>query len=86
VNSVANGAMITIFPNPANQSFTIQSTNKEVRYVEVINNIGEMVLRREVSYGVETIDISKLAAALYIVKVKDKNEALLFQEKLNVIR
>ena len=37
-------------------------------------------------YGVETIDISKLAAALYIVKVKDKNETLLFQEKLNVIR
>jgi len=86
VNSIANGAMIAIFPNPANQSFTIQSTNKEVRYIEVINNIGEMVLRREVSYGVETIDISKLAAALYIVKVKDKNEALLFQEKLNVIR
>jgi len=86
VNNIANGAMIAIFPNPANQSFTIQSTNKEVRFVEVINNIGEIVLKKDISFGVETIDISKLAAALYIVKVKDKNETLLFQEKLNVIR
>jgi len=64
----------------------LMSTDKNVHHLEVYNGIGELVLKREVSNGQETIDISKLAAAMYVVKVKDKSDEVLFQEKLNVIR
>ena len=79
-------SMIAIYPNPAKQSFILMSTDKNVHHLEVYNGIGELVLKREVSNGQETIDISKLAAAMYVVKVKDKSDEVLFQEKLNVIR
>jgi len=77
---------IAIYPNPAKQLFMIKSNNEEVHHLEVINDIGQIVLKREISMGIETIDISKLAAAMYVVNVKSIKNEILFHEKLNVIR
>ncbi len=86
VTTIDAANLIAIYPNPANQFFTLKSTNTAIKFIEVINNIGDIVIRKEVTSATQDFDISKLAAALYVVKVKDKNETVLYQQKLNVIK
>ena len=69
-----NTTDFSIFPNPVNGDFfTIQARNNEtIQEVELVNILGKSVKRIEFNTAVnsENININKLNAGIYIVKIK----------------
>lgn len=58
---------INVYPNPASEMITI--TNAENANITVLNILGEIVYTVENAVSNQTIDISKLAAGTYFVRV-----------------
>ena len=58
-----------VYPNPAKDIVTVQSSFK-VREIEIYNALGQVVLRKEGSQNIETIDVSNLQSGTYIVRIK----------------
>ena len=58
-----------VYPNPANDIVTVQSSFK-VKEIEIHNALGQVVLRKEGSQNIETIDVSNLQSGAYIVRIK----------------
>lgn len=58
-----------VYPNPASDIVTVQSSFK-IREMEIHNALGQVVLRKQGSQNIETIDVSNLQSGAYIVKIK----------------
>ena len=58
-----------VYPNPAKDIVTVQSSFK-VKEIEIHNTLGQVVLRKEGSQNIETIDVSNLQSGAYIVRIK----------------
>ena len=58
-----------VSPNPASDIVTVQSSFK-VKEIEIHNALGQVVLRKEGSQNIETIDVSNLQSGAYIVRIK----------------
>ena len=58
-----------VSPNPANDVVTVQSSFK-IREIEIHNTLGQVVLRKEGSQNIETIDVSNLQSGVYVVRIK----------------
>ncbi len=71
-----------VSPNPANDVVTVQSSFK-IREIEIHNALGQVVLRKEGSQNIETIDVSHLESGMYIVRIKTQrgfaNKKLIIQ-------
>jgi glucose/arabinose dehydrogenase len=61
----------SLYPNPANNSFTIKSTNgNEISKVALFDVSGKLLLSKEATKNhIQTIDISSLSNGVYIVNV-----------------
>lgn len=62
---------ITIAPNPAKNVVTITGTN--IQKIEIYNMTGSKLLEKQSAGSKETIDISKLNAGIYLVKIIKTN-------------
>ena len=62
-----------IFPNPANQSFTISLTEiqESIKQMYIIDMQGKIMLRQE-NLSDNTVNISNLPSGTYIVQVISK--------------
>ena len=61
---------ITIFPNPATSSLTIQSTNQPIANVCITNLLGQAVYSKQSTAGLQVaIDVSALPTGIYFVQV-----------------
>jgi hypothetical protein len=58
-----------VSPNPANDVVTVQSSFK-VKEIEIINALGQVVLRKEGNQNIETIEVNSLEKGTYIVRIK----------------
>ena len=58
-----------IYPNPASDIVTVQSSFK-VREIEIINTLGQVVLRKEGNQNIETLEVNSLEKGTYIVRIK----------------
>ena len=58
-----------VYPNPASDIVTVQSSFK-IREMEIHNALGQVVLRKQGSQNIETIDVSNLQSGAYIVRIK----------------
>ena len=64
------------YPNPANTSFTIESTNK-IQSITVINVIGEVVSTSSPNGNSKTtIDLTRVAKGIYFVQITDENKTV----------
>jgi hypothetical protein len=61
--------LVRLQPNPAKDIVTVQSSFK-VKEIEIHNVLGQVVLRKEGSQNIETIDVSNLQSGTYIVRIK----------------
>jgi hypothetical protein len=61
--------LVSLSPNPAKDIVTVQSSFK-VREIEIHNALGQVVLRKQGSQNIETIDVSNLQSGTYIVRIK----------------
>ena len=72
VQNVIKENTITIFPNPATTSLTIQSTNQPINEIQITNIIGQTVISMQPAVGgVQTVDVSALPGGVYFVKVNN---------------
>lgn len=68
VNDQSNSANITVFPNPAHDRLSIGCTQQSE--IEILNTQGQ-ILKRSTSQDVHaSVDVSKLPAGIYIIKIK----------------
>ena len=58
-----------VYPNPAKDIVTVQSSFK-VKEIEIHNALGQVVLRKQGSQNIETLDVSNLQSGAYIVRIK----------------
>ena len=61
--------LVSVHPNPAKDIVTVQSSFK-VREIEIINALGQVVLRKEGNQNIETIEVNSLEKGTYIVRIK----------------
>ena len=58
---------VLIYPNPSNESVTIQAKNCVVKSIELVNNLGQRI---SVVNNLNTIDVSKLASGNYLLYIE----------------
>lgn len=75
---------VSVYPNPANGSFTINNDNAEGFMTNIFGMDGQLVISTFVTPGVNTIDISSIPAGLYTIMVSNGTEV--FSNKLSVIK
>ena len=65
---------LTVYPNPANNNLTIETTEKAT--IEILNIQGQIIIQQTVQQGKTDIDISGLAKGVYILRLcsNDKTE------------
>ena len=78
INEITKEESLTLYPNPATTSFTIESTNK-IQSIKVINVIGEEIITNyesalrqaqgDRSTNNATIDVSGIAKGIYFVQI-----------------
>lgn len=73
-----------IFPNPASNQISIESTvHTPQSTVEILNTLGQMVHQSAIQNPKSEIDVSGFSKGVYLLRVKEKEEAV-FWEKLVV--
>lgn len=80
LNEVAT-AELAIFPNPAQNLLNIISANGENVQATLYDMNGRLVSTTSLSNRIE-MDITAMAAGIYVLKVKDANTALLSTERI----
>ena len=79
VPSISDAESFTIYPNPASDQLTIQtssSQNSATAIVSIINVLGQEVLSNSLSLGEgrgEVLDISNLSAGMYFLEMKTES-------------
>ena len=70
-----------LFPNPANNTFTISLNTNESGKVELFNQLGELILAKDYfSSSIQNIDVSNLNDGIYLVKFQNEKGSLQTQK------
>jgi hypothetical protein len=76
INPITNKQQkIKIYPNPANQQFTLEGESK-LGNVSVFNSVGVQVFNKQISNSYETINTENWANGIYVVRFWDKGFSL----------
>ncbi len=70
ISEITNPESLTLYPNPATTSFTIESTNK-IQSIKVVDIIGNEILsfdKLRMTQS-ETVDVSGIAKGIYFVQI-----------------
>ncbi len=70
-----NNYIINIYPNPATEYINIE-LDEEYNYLQIMNQLGEIVVKKELSSGLQNIDISNLPIGIYIVNISNIKGAI----------
>jgi hypothetical protein len=65
-------ATVSLYPNPANQSITIQTSSEKQLPIVIYNSIGEIVYKENLNRQLE-INTSTFSQGIYFVIISDKN-------------
>ena len=74
INNPEKEKEIYVFPNPTSKNITLripEEFNKQVK-LKILNSIGSCILEQNVSKE-ETIDLSRLAKGMYVVRIESEN-------------
>jgi Secretion system C-terminal sorting domain/Beta-propeller repeat len=74
--------VVSIYPNPADNKLNIRIKNeKQAIEYSIVNSFGQMVLNGKFIDEINTVDISRFAKGLYLLKVeKNKNQIFKFMK------
>jgi hypothetical protein len=80
INSVNSEFGLVVFPNPSTGIFTLQSDGPTGEYdVEVLNALGQSVLKRNQLNGTSTIDLNSAENGIYYLKVVKTNKTSIYK-------
>ncbi|HXU27037.1 MAG TPA: T9SS type A sorting domain-containing protein, partial [Bacteroidia bacterium] len=69
INQITNIGKVTVYPNPTNSNFIIETNSNEKQTLEIFDVTGKMVLNRNIT-GKTNIDVSSLDNGIYFIQVK----------------
>ncbi len=78
INNLAEGG-VEIYPVPANDKLYIKLSNSRPATLQIIDLSGQVLLSRQLTNEVETIDVSEFAKGTYIIKII-MNDALIIKK------
>ena len=86
INNVA-AASVSIYPNPATSLLNINSTeNLSGNTLQVYDVVGQLVINQTLEGNNNAINVAKLSNGTYIIRITDKENGLVSQNKFNVIK
>ena len=68
INEVEEKQKLSVYPNPTSNTLTIKTNSKTNSPIEIINYLGQTVLKQPYS---ENIDVSKLSAGCYFIRIEN---------------
>jgi hypothetical protein len=68
INKYSNGPELTVYPNPAQNNFTIQTTSTEKLTLEMFDVNGRLVLSQNIN-GTTNIDATNIVAGVYNINL-----------------
>lgn len=71
-----DAALLSIYPNPSNGTFTIETSNTGEKSIVLINALGQTVKEVTTSNNKVTVDGSNLTPGIYIVTVQTENKKI----------
>ena len=73
---------ISLYPNPTNDLLNI-SSSEEISEIEIVNVMGQVVLRKEINADKTVCDVEDLPSGVYLVRIHniDKGTESLYQHK-----
>jgi hypothetical protein len=69
VNSLVNGNNINVYPNPARRIVYITS-DREMRKLNMLSNLGQLMIKRDITGTVYQIDISAYPPGMYFLRIE----------------
>jgi hypothetical protein len=60
-----------VYPNPANNSVSIQSLS-EIGLTTIYNSIGKIIFQKNINSNEQQIDLSKLPSGIYILQTQGR--------------
>jgi hypothetical protein len=72
-NTIINNSSLTIFPNPNNGIFTINSTIEVEGTIELINELGQVVYKNRMNGLSQNLDVQNMAAGIYHLRIINGN-------------
>ncbi|MCC6252257.1 MAG: CotH kinase family protein [Bacteroidia bacterium] len=85
VNTLTNqGQKLIVYPNPAQEKITIQSSSNDLKLVKIYNILGHEVLQTMASGMQSDINLSDLSEGIYFVKATQNGEE--FSHKIIIQR
>lgn len=80
-HEIASG--FSAFPNPVQNEFTLKANSVLVGSVaSLYDMMGRVVLSHKITSEMTNFDVENLASGMYVLKVADKNGAILYQNKM----
>jgi hypothetical protein len=76
VNETALVASVSMYPNPATATVTLQTNTEGYTFIDIISMVGNKVLHVEGNQGVFEIDVAGLPKGLYVVRVNQGKEVI----------
>ena len=79
LNQISDGLEISLYPNPNNGRFIIESDRFELKDVvlEIFNEKGQLIWNREIRDQIgtlrESVDLDNAADGLYLLRVRNKS-------------
>jgi hypothetical protein len=75
LNEVTDNTLI-VYPNPANDKFTIESSNDDVQLIEIIDMNGRVMSQIQMNGTTVTVDASGMLSGIYFVKITSNNQSI----------
>jgi hypothetical protein len=73
---VSNDETMKVYPNPATDIFTIETTTTEKQLVEVFDVTGKLVLSKSIQNGKGTLDVTHLSPGIYNLSVSSPGKKI----------
>jgi aminopeptidase N len=81
INEATIDTKCLVTPNPSNGVFEIRSNNTSVKQFDVVDMTGKIILKGNITSDAR-IDITDKANGVYMLKIKDSNNNLIYSYKL----
>lgn len=77
-----NNESVTIYPNPGNGIFTIQSSEFGTRNLEIYNMVGQVIYKTTIKNSQSKIDLSSQPKGIYFIRVISENKDAISNKKI----
>ncbi|MGC9332262.1 MAG: T9SS type A sorting domain-containing protein, partial [Bacteroidales bacterium] len=73
-NITGNTTSFKIYPNPANKKVFVHMTNMDNGNIELVNMLGQAMIKKAIESDIETFDVEGLKPGIYFIRIMTDNQ------------